>query len=230
MRNHSKMKKIPIFILVLVLFLVLYFEVHSYFSIESLKENHHFLLEWKRQHQFLAGLCFVSLYVFAVAVSLPVAVYLNIIAGFLFGMVFGTVYAVIGATMGAALIFLVINTALGEWLEQRAKGWLKQLEHGFQRNAFNYLLAIRLIPIIPFWVVNIAAALLNMKLKPFVLATFIGIIPETLLYVWMGSGLESMLDAGQTPSLDMLFVPSTLIPLLVLALLPLIPLIYNRFK
>jgi uncharacterized membrane protein YdjX (TVP38/TMEM64 family) len=128
------------------------------------------------------------------------------------------------------LIFLAVNTAFGEWLEKRAKGWVKQLERGFQRNAFTYLLVIRLIPVIPFWAVNIGAALLNIRLKPFVIATFLGIIPETILYVWMGSGLEEIFNAGQTPGLDMLWVPSTLIPLLILALLPLAPLVFQKIK
>jgi uncharacterized membrane protein YdjX (TVP38/TMEM64 family) len=224
------MKKLPILILMLILFVVLAFKLHGYFTFETLRENHDFLVRWTQDHPILAGIAFITAYILVVAVSLPVAVYFNIMAGFLFGMFFGTVYAVIGATIGSILIFLAVNTAFGEWLEKRAKGWVKQLERGFQKNAFNYLLVIRLIPVIPFWAVNIGAALLNIKLKPFAIATFFGIIPETVLYVWMGSGLEEIFNAGQTPSLDMLWVPSTVIPLLALALLPLIPLVYQKIK
>jgi uncharacterized membrane protein YdjX (TVP38/TMEM64 family) len=221
------MKKLPILILMLTLFGVLYFELHSYFTFESLKQNHEFLLEWTHAHPLLSGLIFTCVYLAIVAVSLPVAVYLNITAGFLFGIVWGTIFAVTGATLGAILIFLAVNTAFGKWLEQKAKGWLKDLEKGFQKNAFNYLLAIRLIPVIPFWAVNIGAALFNIRLKPFIIATFFGIIPETALYTWMGSGLEGMIRAGQSPSWDMFLTPSTLIPLLALPILPLIPLIYH---
>lgn len=224
------MKKLPILILMLALFAALYFELHSYFTFESLKQNHDFLLQWTHDHPRLSGLVFVCVYIAIVAVSLPVAVYLNITAGFLFGIVWGTIYAVIGATLGAILIFLAVNTAFGKWLEERAKGWLKELEQGFQRHAFNYLLTIRLIPVIPFWAVNIGAALFNIRLKPFVIATFFGIIPETILYTWMGSGLENMIRAGQTPSWSMVLTPSTLIPLLALPILPMIPLVYHALK
>lgn len=222
------MKKLPILLLILALIGVLYFELHDYLTFATLKENHHFLLKWTHDHQVLSGLLFTLFYVVAVALSLPVAVYLNVTSGFLFGMIWGTVYAVVGATVGACILFWAVNTAYGEWLEQKASGWIKDMEHGFQRNALNYLLALRLVPIIPFWVTNIVAALFNVPIRTFVLTTFFGIIPETALYIWMGTSLEHMFHVGETPTLDMVFAPSILIPLLALAILPLIPLIYKK--
>ncbi len=224
------LRNLPFWLIIIGLAGVLFFELHHYMTFETLKMHHHFLLHWSHAHPVLAGLAFLMIYILSVAISLPVAIFLNVISGYLFGLVWGTIFAVLGAGIGATLLFLAVNSALGDWLEQRAGPWVKGLEQGFQRNAFNYLLSLRLIPIVPFWVTNIVAALLNVKLQTFVVATFLGIIPETLLYIWMGSGLEHTFKSGQTLSLSLLFAPSNLIPLVVLGLLPLIPLVYKRYK
>jgi uncharacterized membrane protein YdjX (TVP38/TMEM64 family) len=229
-KTTALIRWLPLIVLILVLCAIFYYDFHHYFSFQALHDHHDFLLHWTQEHPLLAPLLFMAVATLLVSASFPVAVYLNITAGFLFGMVWGTVFAVIGAGLGAIIIFLAINTAFGHWLEERARGWVKEVEQGFQRNAFNYLLALRLIPIIPFWALNIAAALLNMRLKPYIVATFIGIIPETCLYAWMGNGLEQLFAAGQVPGLEMLLTPSTLIPLALLPILPLVPLIYKRFR
>jgi len=229
-KPHPLLRELPLCLVLLALVGVLYFELHQYLTFEALKQHREFLLHWSHHHPITAGLIFVLIYIASVAISMPVAVFLNVISGYLFGLFWGTVCAVLGAGIGAILLFLAVNTALGDWLERRASGWVKTLEQGFQRNAFNYLLALRLIPIVPFWVINIVAALVNVRLETFIMATFMGIIPETFLYVWMGNGLEHMFKSGQMLSLSMLLAPSSLIPLLVLGLLPVIPLIYKRFK
>lgn len=104
------------------------------------------------------------------------------------------------------------------------------MQQGFQENAFSYLLFLRLVPIFPFWLVNIVPALLGISKQTFVIATFLGIIPGSFIYVLVGNGLGHVLDANKTPNLRIIFDPEVLIPLLALALISLIPVGYKHFK
>ena len=113
----------------------------------------------------------------AAALSFPAAAILTIFSGFLFGWLPGTVFAMLGATGGATLLFLAARTAFGGFLRERVGGFAARLSDGFARDAFSYLLVLRLAPFIPFFVVNIAPALFNVRLRTFVLATVIGILP-----------------------------------------------------
>lgn len=221
---------IPLFIIVLLLIAIVHFHWYTYLSFASLSAHRQLLLAWTAQHYVLSVLCFIGIYIIAVAASVPGAVFLTLAGGFLFGIFAGTLYVVIGATIGATLLFLAVKTALGAWLAKRASGWVSKLEAGFQKNAFNYLLTLRLIPLFPFWLVNIVPALLNMSLRTFIMGTFLGIIPGSLVYVLVGNGLGHVFDTGKTPNLGIIFSPPILIPLIALALLSLVPIIYQRFK
>lgn len=220
----------PLLLLALILYGVFYFKLYSYLSFESLKQNRQYLSQLTNQHYVLSVLSFSFIYTIAVAISIPGAVFLTLAGGFLFGLGWGTVYVVFSATFGATLLFLAVNTALGKWLENRASHWVKKMEQGFKRNAFYYLLTLRLIPIFPFWLVNIVPALLNVRLRTFIVATFIGIIPGSFVYVSVGNGLSHIFDKGETPNLGVIFTPSILLPLIGLAMLALIPILYKYFK
>ncbi len=102
----------------------------------------------------------------------------------------------VGATIGASLLFLATRSAFGGFLRQRVDGIVKGLADGFRDNAFGYLLVIRLAPIFPFFAVNIAAALLDITLAQFVGATFLGILPGTFAYAYLGQGIDSVLVAA----------------------------------
>lgn len=171
----------------------------------------------------------MMLYILAVAASIPGAVFLTLAGGFLFGVLWGVLLVVISATLGATLLFFAVRTALGEWLAKKASGWISRMRQGFQHNAFSYLLTLRLIPLFPFWVVNIVPALLSVSAKTFISATFIGIIPGSTVYVLVGNGLSQVFASNQTPNLGIIFEPKVLGPLLALAALSLIPALYQFF-
>ena len=107
---------------------------------------------------------------------------------------------------------------------------MTKLEAGFHKNAISYLLALRLIPVVPFWVVNIVPALLGMRLNHYVLATFIGITPGTLIYVWIAKSFDRLLSRGQSPDLALLREPGVILPLFALGLLSLTPALWKRLQ
>ena len=141
---------IPLALIVLVLIAALYFRLYEYFTFQALAKNHQLLQQWTSQHYLAVVLAYMAIYIAVVAASIPGATILTMTGGFLFGYVFGTLYVVISATIGATFIFLAVKTTFGVWLESRARGWVARMEQGFKKNAFNYLLFLRLVPLFPF--------------------------------------------------------------------------------
>lgn len=230
MQNYFRLfSRWLLLILLLIGFcLFFYFHLYEYLSFATLKSYHDSLSSWANQHYLLAVLVYMSIYTLIAAMSLPGAIFITLAGGFLFGPI-ATIYVVISATLGASILFLAVRSALGEWLASKASGWVAKMEKGFHENAFNYLLVLRLIPIFPFWVVNIVAALFALELRTFVLATFIGIIPGSFIYVLVGNSLNVVFHSNQTPNLHIIFTPPILLPLLGLAILALLPVIYKRY-
>ncbi|HAT8179155.1 TPA: mercuric reductase [Legionella pneumophila] len=216
-------------IIVLVGLLELFFGLHldKYLSFNTLRENHALLIAWTQTHYLIAPLIFIFFYTITVAISIPGAVLLTLTGGFLFGVFWGVLFVVISATLGATILFFAVRTALGDWFAKKASGWIERMRQGFQHNAFSYLVTLRLIPLFPFWVVNIVPALLNIRAKTFIIATFIGIIPGTTVYVMVGNGLSQLFAANQTPNLGIIFELQILGPLLALAVLSLMPVLYQ---
>lgn len=206
-----------------------YFRLYEYLNFSSLKTYRHILLSWSVEHYVYTVLAYLLIYIAVVALSIPGALFLTIAGGFLFGPV-AACYVVLSATIGSVIVFLAVRTALGDWLANKASGWINKMKKGFEKNAFNYLLALRLMPIFPFWVINIVSALLAVRLRDFVAATFIGIIPATLIYVMIGNSLHILFETNQTPDLHLIFTPAIFLPLLGLAMLAVLPVIYKRRK
>jgi len=155
-------------------------------------------LQMRAEMHFLYFVCaYVVTYVVVVALSLPGATFLTLLGAFVFGWMIAGPITVISATIGASIIFFVAKTALGDILRARAGPFLDGIAHGFEQDAFNYLLFLRLVPAFPFWLVNIAPAFLGIPLRTFVLATFIGIIPGTFAFSYAGSSLESVFETAR---------------------------------
>ncbi len=177
---------------------------------------------WVGAHPTASVVAFIMLYAVVVAFSLPVATLMTLAGGFLFGALAGGIYSVVGATLGSVILFLAARTVLGEWLAMRAGPGLARLRRGFEQHALTYLLALRLVPLFPFFLVNLAPALFGMRLKAYVLATFFGIMPATFVYALAGSGLERLLsepgglrpEAIMTPQMMGAFVGMALLSLL----------------
>jgi uncharacterized membrane protein YdjX (TVP38/TMEM64 family) len=199
---------------------------HKYLSFAALAENRDWLCSLVKSWGIVAALLYVAVYGVLVALSVPGAAVLTIAGGFLFGTWLGALCAVIGATLGATMIFLAARAGLGG-LAQRAGRFAGKFEAGFRADAFSYLLVLRLVPIFPFWLVNLVPALVGVRLPTYVLATFLGIIPGTFVYASLGKGLG---DVVEEPDLTILFKPSVLVPIVGLALLALIPVGYKRWR
>src|SRR6202043_2533105 len=103
------------------------------------------LLLWTKKHYLWVVISYIFIYTFAVAISVPGAIFLTLAGGFLFGMIWGTIYVVFSATLGASLLFLAVRYAFSEWLKQKNSAWIIKMRQGFQQNAFQYLIILRLI-------------------------------------------------------------------------------------
>lgn len=189
---------LPLGLIVLALALALVFRLHERLSLDALYAQAQTLDAFVARNLVVALALFALVYAVAVTISLPGASILTISGGFLFGTWFGGAGAWIGATIGATLIFLAARTAFGDALRARAGSWLERLSSGFRDNAFSYLLVLRLTPVAPFFIVNVAPAFFNVSLRDYVLATLVGIIPGTFVYAAVGAGLKAALETGAT--------------------------------
>lgn len=223
-------KYLPLTIIILAIAAFFILDLQHYLSFEFLKQNQQALITWRNNNFITSIMIFMLTYIIIVTLSIPGATIATLAGGFLFGPITGTILVVISATIGACFIFLATRYALGDTLAKKAGPWLEKLKAGLEKNAFNYLLTLRLIPLFPFWVLNIAPALLNMRLRAFFLATLIGIIPGSAVYVSVGNGLSTIFESGTSPNLGIIFTPQILIPLLALAALAILPIIYKRIK
>ena len=178
----------------------------------------------------LAPIAHVALYAVFVALPVPQAVVVPISGGLLFGTILGGALAVLGATMGAVILFFLARSAFGESLASRGGPFVQTVREGLRRDGFNYLLAIRLIPIFPFWLVNLAAALGGMRLLPFAAATLLGIAPGTFVFASVGAGIGSVLATGGQPDLSIILSLPVLGPLIGLALLSLLPVAWRTWR
>ncbi len=202
---------------------------HHVLSWQSIALNYGALTAATETNLLFAAAAFLGIYIIAVAFSLPIALALTLTGGALFG--WGAIgLVIVGATAGATVVFIAARTAFADLARARAGPFLSRLEDGFSRNAFSYLLALRLMPAAPFWVVNIVPALSRMKLGSFVLATFIGIAPGTSVAVSIGRGFDHILSAGKVPDLQVLSSPVILGPLAALGLLALLPVVWQRVR
>ncbi len=223
-------RAVPLAVIIAAFAAFFAFGLDQYVSFAALKEYRQTLGGFVSAYGPWAVILFIVLYAAAIAVSLPGGAILTITGGFLFGAVMGTIYVVVGASVGATILFLAARTALGEPLRARAGPGLKRMEKGFQENAFSYLMFLRLIPLFPFWLVNLVPAFLGVPLKTYVVATVIGIVPGSFVYASVGNGVGALFDAGKTPDLGIIFEPAILIPIVGLAILALLPIAYKKFK
>ena len=215
-------------------------------SLEALVRHRTAIDGFVTEHRVLGVIAFIGLYITAVALSVPGAVFLTVSGGFLFGLAVGASAAVVGATIGATLIFLVARTAFGESLLRRAGPRAGQLAKGFRDDAFSYLLFLRLVPAFPFFLINLVPAFAGVRLGTFVAATALGIIPATFVYTFAGTGLDSVittqknsyqacLAAGRSDcslafdTMDIL-TPQLIGALIALGLLALVPVVVKRLR
>jgi uncharacterized membrane protein YdjX (TVP38/TMEM64 family) len=204
-----------------------YFLLHGV-GWDSLARHQNLLKDWVAGHPIGSAALFLAAYIATVALSLPQAALLTVSGGFLFGAVLGTVLTVIGATTGATILVVVIRTAFAQTLERNRHRIPQRVQTRLMRDGFSYLLAIRLVPLFPFWIVNLACVVVGVRLAVFVPATLLGIVPVTFVLSSIGSGVGTILAQGHKPDLSVLFSPHILLPLLALAAVSLLPTLLRR--
>lgn len=204
--------------------------LHKFISFETLREHQLTLLDFVDKNTGLATLFFVLIYALVVALSIPGGVILTITGGFLFGPFLGTALTVVAATCGATLIFIAAKTALGESLRQRAGSFVDKFSEGFRKNAFSYMLFLRLVPLFPFWLVNVVPAMLGLSLKVYIITTSVGIIPGTFVFSWIGNSAGTLLEQGQDINVSVFWNIEIIGPIIGLAVLALVPVVYKWFS
>jgi len=237
---------LPLAVVVLAMVAVFATGAHRHVSLETLVQHRMTIDAFIRAHSITAVAVYMAIYIVAVALSLPGALILTVTGGILFGVAIGGTAAVISATIGATIIFTVAKGACGESLVRRAGPLACKLADGFKADAFSYLLFLRLVPAFPFFLVNLVPALVGVKLPTFVAATLIGVIPATVAFSFLGSGLDSViaaqegiyracLGAGRTDcqiqfNIGMIATPRLLASLATLGMIALIPVLVKRLR
>jgi len=223
-------KSLPLIIIAMFTGLFFTLGFHEYLSFEQLQEHRLLLSNWVTTQPLFAALSYMLVYIIVVAFSLPGGMVMTLAGGFLFGAVWGGLYAVIGATLGAAAIFLIAKTSLGDFLMAKAGDSIKKMQRGFQENALSYMFVLRLVPLFPFFIVNLVPAFLGVALRTYLVATFFGIMPATFVFALAGSGLGKVFEQGGEFSAAGILTPEMIGALLGLALLSLVPVIYKKYK
>jgi len=246
-RSPLAVRLLPLLLLALAAGVIWWSGGLDYISLRQLAEHRETLADWVSENFVAAILAYMGLYAIVVALSLPVAAPLTLAGGLLFGWLAAGFATVTAATLGAVVIFLLARTALADTLARRAGPRLGKLRKGFQDDAMSYLLFLRLVPAFPFWLVNLAPALLGVSLQTYVIATFVGIIPGTFAFALTGAGLDSVLvahreayeaclaenSAPEACSFNLdpasLLTPELLLAFVALGVVALIPAIVKRF-
>jgi uncharacterized membrane protein YdjX (TVP38/TMEM64 family) len=219
---------VPLALLLLGLVLFFAFGLHGYVSLAALRDNRQALVQWVAEAGKVAWLAYIAIYALIAALSIPAGALATMVGGFLFGPAIAAGLVIIGATAGAAVVFLAARHAFADYLRNRAGPAILRMEQGFNENALNYLLFLRLVPLFPFFLVNLAAAFLGVRLGTFVIGTAIGIVPGTVVYALVGDGLGAVLDAGESLDTGIIFQPRFFAPIVGLALLALAPIAYKK--
>jgi len=213
-------KKFIVALIILGIIIVLQFlPITEWMSLTQLKAHRDYLQQVVSEHYLLSVICYISLYITAVAFSIPVGVLLTLAGGFLFGVIAGLFYANIGATLGATISFLLVRYLIGKTIQQKYAAQLAKFNKVMKLYGKNYLLVIRFIAVIPFFLVNILVGLTNLSLWTFIWTTAIGILPGSLVYTFAGQQLNEI------ESLRDIFSFNILLAFFFLALLALLPII-----
>ncbi len=218
---------------ILVVAVIGAFTLRDYLSFEALRDNREALISFRDSNYVLTVLLFISAYMLIVTFSLPGAAITSITGGFLFATFPGSLFNLVAATTGATLIFLAARWGLGERLAAKmetGEGAIKKLKDGIDENQWSMLFLIRLLPAVPFFVANLVPAMVGVPLHRFVISTFFGIIPGTVVFTSVGAGLGDVFASGKTPDLSIIFEPMILLPILGLCALAALPMLLKLFR
>jgi uncharacterized membrane protein YdjX (TVP38/TMEM64 family) len=191
------------------------------------REHHRWLLGFVAGAPVMASLLFMVIYALAVAISIPGLAALTVLGGYLFGWLSGTAYVLIATTLAATAVFVLARSAIGGPLRARAGPSLVRFADAFRSNALSYVLVLHLVPIFPYAMVIGIPAACGVRVRTFVVSAFLGLLPGTLLFAHLGSGLGDLLQAGLPLGIGSFLRPEIVLPLLGLSVLALLPVVYR---
>lgn len=220
----NRQKIILILIALILVALFFWLDLGRFLTLDSLKANRQLLLQYYADHRLLTVAAFMAIYIIQTALALPGAVILSLSAGAIFGPLMGTLYAVSAASVGATLSFLVTRYLLRDAVLAKFGNKLEGINKELEERGINYLLFLRLVPLFPFFLINLAAGLTRLPLRTFILGTFFGIIPGGFVFVNAGASLASINSLSDIAS------PRVLGSFALLGLFALIPALYAKFK
>lgn len=223
--SSSTVAKISVAIaLICAMALFFSYDLHRFLTLETLKANRQALLDYYAAHKVIMVAGFMALYIVQTALSLPGAAILSLAAGAIFGSLWGTLYANVAATIGATLAFLVVRYLLRDAVIRRFGARLEGMNRELEERGLNYLLFLRLVPVFPFFLINLAAGLTRMPLGTFFLGTLFGIVPGGFVFVNAGASLATVTSLSDVAS------PRVLGSFALLGLFALMPALYTRFR
>lgn len=198
-------------------------DLGRFLTLDALKRNRDLLASLYLDHRLAFVAVFIAAYVIQTALALPGAAIMTLAAGAFFGSVMGTVYANIGATAGATLSFLLARYLFRDTIQGKFGPRMEVINHELERSGLHYLLFLRLVPVFPFFLINLAAGLTNIPLRTFFVGTMIGIVPAAFIYCNAGASLATINSVGDILSFRVLG------SFALLGLLALVPVLYGKF-
>lgn len=220
--NKKKIAIAGIVVVLVALFFV--FDLGRFLTLEALKANRDALTAFYQNNRIVTAAAFIAIYIIQTALSLPGAAILTLAAGAIFGAVMGTVYVNIGATIGATLAFLVARYLFHDVIQKKFGSRLEKINTELETKGFNYLLFLRLVPVFPFFLINLGAGLTKLPLRTFFFGTMIGIIPGSFVFCNAGASLATITSMSEVAS------PRVLGSFALLGLFALVPVLYQKFK
>lgn len=225
-------KKLPLIAIAIVAILGAVF-LRDYLSFQALADNRETLLAFRDNNYIATVGIFMVIYIIIVAFSLPGATIATLTGGFLFATFPGALFNVTAATLGATAIFLAARMGFGEKLGAKLEGSdgiVKKIKDGIDENQWSMLFLIRLVPAVPFFLANLIPSFLEVPLRRFMISTFLGIIPGTVVYTSVGAGLGEVFARGETPNLGIIFEPYIIGPIIGLCVLAALPILINTLR
>jgi len=230
--QSALMRRLPIIIIAVVAVLGAFF-LRDYLTFDALSENREALIAFRDNNYLLTVLIFITTYIVIVAFSLPGATIATLTGGFLFATFPGALFNVVGATLGATGIFLAARWGFGEKLGAKLEGSdgiVKKIKDGIDENQWSMLFLIRLVPAVPFFMANLVPSFLEVPLRRFMISTFFGIIPGTVVFTSVGAGLGEVFARGETPNLGIIFEPAIILPIIGLCVLAALPIVIKAVR
>jgi uncharacterized membrane protein YdjX (TVP38/TMEM64 family) len=198
-----------------------------YLSFQAMSENKELLSQWSDENYFMSVLLFIGAYSVLSAFSVPTGVWMTMVGGFMFGTLAGGLFSLLGATIGAMVIFFIARYTLAAVFRKKCGEAIISMEAGFKENELSYMLVLRLVPLFPFWLINLVPAFLDVTPRAYLIGTLLGMIPGALVYASVGNGLSAIFESGIEPDIGIIFSPNIIIPIIGLTFLALIPVFYK---